>query len=90
VVDRIEPQQRFAFRWHPYAVEQDVDYTQEPMTLVMFELADAADGILLTISESGFDRIPLARRAKAFSANDGGWAKQAELIAKYLALRPSA
>ena len=25
------------------------------------------------ITESGFDRIPLARRAKAFTANEQGW-----------------
>ncbi len=85
-VDRIEPMQRFSFRWHPYAVEPGVDYSKEPMTLVEFVLADAAGGILLTITESGFDRIPLARRAQAFAANEGGWEKQTQLIEKYLAL----
>jgi uncharacterized protein YndB with AHSA1/START domain len=85
-VDRIEPMRRFCFRWHPYAVEPGVDYSKEPMTLVLFELEEAEGGTLLTISESGFDRIALARRAKAFSANDGGWTKQTELIAKYLAM----
>jgi uncharacterized protein YndB with AHSA1/START domain len=89
-VDRIEPMRRFSFRWHPYAVESGVDYSQEPMTLVLFELEEAEGGTLLTISESGFDRIPLARRAKAFSANDGGWTKQTELIEKYLAMRQQA
>lgn len=60
------------------------------MTLVAFELEEAEGGVLLRISESGFDQIPLARRAKAFTANEGGWAKQAMLVAKYLALRPEA
>ena len=54
-----------SFRWHPYAVEAGVDYSNEPATLVTFELAEMPDGILLTITESGFDRIPLARRALA-------------------------
>jgi uncharacterized protein YndB with AHSA1/START domain len=85
VVDRIEPMQRFSFRWHPYAIEPEVDYSKEPMTLVMFELKEAPGGTLLTISESGFDQIPLSRRAKAFTANDGGWTHQAKLIEKYLA-----
>lgn len=85
VVDRIEPMRRFSFRWHPYAIEADVDYSAEPMTLVAFELEDLADGVLLTITESGFDGVPLARRAQAFAANDGGWTHQAQLIAKYLA-----
>jgi uncharacterized protein YndB with AHSA1/START domain len=83
-VDRIEPEHVFSFRWHPNAVEKGVDYSAEPTTLVVFELKDADGGILLTITESGFDRIPLERRAKAFSANEGGWAKQCELIEKYL------
>jgi uncharacterized protein YndB with AHSA1/START domain len=84
IVDRVEPMRTIAFRWHPYAVDPDVDYDSEPMTLVTFDLAEVADGVLLTISESGFDAIPLSRRAEAFTANDGGWAKQAELIKKYL------
>ena len=85
-IERIEPMDVFAFRWHPFAIERDVDYRHEPTTLVMFELGDAPGGTSLRITESGFDRIPLERRAKAFAANEGGWAKQAELIARYLAL----
>jgi uncharacterized protein YndB with AHSA1/START domain len=84
-VERIEPMQRISFRWHPYAVEPGVDYSKEPTTLIEFELAEAAGGILLKISESGFDQIPLARRAKAFKANEGGWEIQTHLIEKYLA-----
>ena len=85
-VERIEPMQRIAFRWHPYAVEAGIDYEKEPMTLIEFVLADAEGGILLTITESGFDRIPLARRARAFAANEGGWEAQTRLVAQYLAL----
>ena len=70
-VDRIEPMRLLSFRWHPFAVEPGVDY----------------GGILLTISESGFDRIPPARRAKAFAAGEGGWEIQTHLIEKYLALQ---
>jgi uncharacterized protein YndB with AHSA1/START domain len=89
-VERIEPMRLFSFRWHPFAVEPGVDYEKEPTTLVTFELEDAPGGTLLTISESGFDRIPLARRARAFEANEGGWSKQTQLIEKYLELFPSA
>jgi uncharacterized protein YndB with AHSA1/START domain len=84
-VDRIEPEQLFAFRWHPFAVERGVDYSSEPTTLVVFALEDAANGIMLTVTESGFDRIPLARRAKAFSANERGWGMVVKLIEKHLA-----
>ncbi|MFA5940921.1 MAG: SRPBCC family protein [Sinimarinibacterium sp.] len=83
-VDCIEPMHRFSFRWHPYAIEAGADHASEPMTLVEFTLVQTAGGVQLTISESGFDRIPLARRADAFQANEGGWAIQTTLIAKYL------
>ncbi len=83
-VERIEPERLISFRWHPYAIDPDVDYSSEPMTLIVFELKEVAEGVLLTISESGFDRIPLARRAEAFKANEGGWEHQTQLIRKYL------
>jgi uncharacterized protein YndB with AHSA1/START domain len=83
-IDRMEPERVFAFRWHPYAIDKDVDYSREPMTLVMFELEDTADGVLLTVTESGFDRIPLERRATAFAANEGGWTMMVRVIEKYV------
>jgi uncharacterized protein YndB with AHSA1/START domain len=84
-IERIEPMSRLSFRWHPYGIEEGVDYSKEPTTLIVFELADAPEGILLTITESGFDQIPLERRTKAFKANEGGWEHQTRLIEKYLA-----
>jgi len=84
-IDRIEPQTLFSFRWHPFAVEDGIDYSAEPATLVTFTLEDAADGILLRVVESGFDQIPIARRARAFTANEQGWGFVVGLIAKYLA-----
>lgn len=84
-IDRIEPKRLFSFRWHPFAVDEKVDYSSEPTTLLVFELKEEDGGTLVTITESGFDHIPLARRAEAFRMNDGGWAAQATLIAKYLA-----
>lgn len=88
VVDRVEPERLFSFRWHPYGVEQGVDHTAEPTTLVVFTLEEAADGILLTVTESGFESIPLERRARAFEANDQGWTMQMRNVEKYLAQAP--
>jgi uncharacterized protein YndB with AHSA1/START domain len=84
-VEQIEPKRLFSFRWHPFAIDPNVDYSKEPTTLVVFELEEVGGGTRLTITETGFDKIPLERRAKAFAANEGGWAKQIDLIAKYLA-----
>lgn len=83
-IARIEPPHLFSFRWHPFAIDPAVDYSSEPTTLVTFELAEAPEGTLLTITESGFDRIPLERRVQAFTANEGGWGHQAELVGKWL------
>jgi uncharacterized protein YndB with AHSA1/START domain len=84
-VETMEPERLFSFRWHPYGIERGVDYSSEPTTLVAFALEETANGVLLTVTESGFDAIPLARRAKAFAANEGGWAIQMTLIEKFLA-----
>ena len=84
-IETIEPERTLSFRWHPYAIEPGVDYTAEPTTLVVFSLADVPEGVLLTVTESGFDQIPLERRAKAFAANDGSWALAVTLLEKHLA-----
>jgi uncharacterized protein YndB with AHSA1/START domain len=84
VVDRIEPQDLFSFYWHPYAIEPGVDYSQEQSTLVEFILEDAPDGTMLTIVESGFDGVPLERRAKAFASNSEGWEMQLKALEAYV------
>ncbi|HEU0029017.1 MAG TPA: SRPBCC family protein [Kofleriaceae bacterium] len=83
-VERIEPERYFAYRWHPYAIQAGVDYSSEPTTLVEFSLEDAGPDTVLTIVESGFDRIPAARRAEAFRMNEGGWTQQAKNLATHV------
>ena len=84
VVARIEPERLFSFRWHPFAIEPGVDYSAEPMTLIEFALEEVPGGTMLTVSESGFDKIPLERRAKAFTANEQGWGMVVKLLEKHL------
>jgi len=83
VVD-IEPMRQFSFRWHPFAIDPGYDYSKEPTTLVTFGISPGESGTVLTITESGFEQIPLHRREQAFKANDGGWSHQLKLIEKYL------
>ena len=83
-VERIEPERYFSYRWHPYAIDPAVDYSAEPTTLVEFTLQDTEGGTALTIVESGFDRIPLARRAEAFRMNDQGWAGEIKNLERYV------
>jgi uncharacterized protein YndB with AHSA1/START domain len=84
VIDRMEPERFFSYRWHANAVDPKTDYSSEPMTLVEFTLDDTGDGTRLTIVESGFDRIPLARRAEAFRMNSEGWSEQLQNIERYV------
>ena len=83
-IERMEPERVFSWRWHPAAVEAGVDYGAEPTTLVVFELEEAQDGTLLTVVESGFDDVPLARRAQAYRMNGEGWTYQVEAIERYV------
>jgi uncharacterized protein YndB with AHSA1/START domain len=87
-IEQMEPERLFSFRWHPFAVEPGVDYSAEPTTLVEFTLEETPDGVMLTVTESGFDQIPLARRAKAFTANEQGWGMVVKLVEEYLVRTP--
>jgi uncharacterized protein YndB with AHSA1/START domain len=84
-IERMEPERVCSWRWHPHAVEPGVDYAAEPTTLVVFELEDAAGGTQLTVVESGFDQVPLARRAQAYRMNGEGWTYQVQAIEAYVA-----
>jgi len=82
--ERIEPETYFSFRWIPYGIDADIDPETEPTTLVEFRLEETTEGTLLTITESGFDRVPAHRRERAFRMNEGGWSGQAENIRRYV------
>ena len=84
VVQQMVPEKLFSFRWHPYAIESDVDYSAEQTTLVEFNLEASENCVTLRLTECGFDTLPPERRAKAFAANDGGWTWQMKLIEEYL------
>jgi uncharacterized protein YndB with AHSA1/START domain len=83
-VERMEAEELFSYRWHPYAIDPKVDYSGEPTTLVEFRLEDAAEGTLLTVVESGFDRLPSGRRDEAFRMNSGGWDGQLKNIERHV------
>jgi uncharacterized protein YndB with AHSA1/START domain len=85
LVERMEPERLMSMRWHPAAIDPAVDYSKEPTTLVVFELAEAEGGTLLTLVESGFDQIPPERRLEAFRMNSGGWDEQMKNIEKHVA-----
>ena len=88
VVQQMEPERLFSFTWHPYAIDPTVDYSNETPTLVEFRLEKTADGTLLLLTESGFDKIPSGRRLEAFRRNEGGWEQQMKNIESHVAQKP--
>lgn len=88
VVQKMEHERLFSFTWHPYAVDPKQDYSNEPPTLVEFNLERTATGTLLRLTESGFDKIPANRRSEAFRMNDGGWAAQMKNIESHVSQKP--
>ena len=88
MVEKMEPERLFSLTWHPYAVDPKIDYSKELATLVEFRLEATPHGTRLTLTESGFDKIPAGRRLEAFRMNDGGWAEQLKNIESHVAERP--
>jgi uncharacterized protein YndB with AHSA1/START domain len=84
IIERIEPERLFSWRWHPYAHDPSVDYSNEPTTLVVFELKEVEGGTLLSVVESGFDSLPPSRRLEAFLRDSSGWDEQMKNIGKHV------
>lgn len=84
VIEEVEPRRRISWRWHPYAIDPQVDYSREPTTLVEFELQEVSGGTRVRIVESGFDAIPAERRVEAFRMNADGWRQQAENLERHV------
>lgn len=88
VVQKMEAERLFSFTWHPHAIDPKIDYSKETPTLVEFRLEKTASGTLLTVTESGFDKIPVGRREEALRKNEGGWTAQMKNIESYVAEKP--
>lgn len=84
LVERVEPERLLSFRWHPFAIDPNVDYSSEPTTLVEFMVDEVPGGTRISVIESGFEMLPHARRGDAFSANDPGWSIMIGLLGKYV------
>jgi uncharacterized protein YndB with AHSA1/START domain len=87
-VKDMDPERLFSFTWHPHAIDPSVDYSKEPQTRVEFSLEPTSTGTLLTVTESGFDKLPPQRRETAFRGNEGGWSGQIKNIDRYVTQNP--
>lgn len=79
----MRPPHHFAWEWHPGAVDPGVDYSREPRTTVSFTLEPSGRGTRLTVSETGFDAIALARRARVYKDNTQGWTEVLVWLRQY-------
>jgi len=86
IVQKMEPERLFSFTWHPMKDDNSVDMENE--TLVEFHLEPTSVGTLLTLTESGFDKLPADRCDFAFRKNDGGWTVQMQNIAHHVTQKP--
>jgi uncharacterized protein YndB with AHSA1/START domain len=84
-VQAMEQERLFSFTWCPYGGDRDVDYSDEPTTLVEFRLEPTSTGTRLLITESGFTALPDdERRVDALRSNTRGWNEQAGNIAAHV------
>jgi uncharacterized protein YndB with AHSA1/START domain len=84
LVQKMEPEKLFSFTWHPYAIDEATDYSKETPTLVEFRLEKIPTGTLLTVTESGFDKVPASRRDEAFRMHKEGWGMQMTNIEEHV------
>jgi uncharacterized protein YndB with AHSA1/START domain len=82
IVDMV-PERTLSWRWHPGVKMPGEDLSEEPMTLVEFRLEDTAGATLVTVTESGFERLFANRRARVFEENEGGWKSQMASLERY-------
>lgn len=77
------PPTRFVWQWHPGAVDPNIDYSSEPRTTVTFTLEPSGSGTRVSLAETGFNQISLARRAKVFGDNNQGWTEVLVWLSNY-------
>jgi uncharacterized protein YndB with AHSA1/START domain len=83
-VQKMEPERYFSYTWHPYTIDKGRDYSKETPTLVEFRLAESKGGTLLTVIESGFDKVPADRRDEAFRMHENGWGEQLKNVKEHV------
>jgi uncharacterized protein YndB with AHSA1/START domain len=85
LIEQVVPERLLSWRWHPAAIDPNVDYSHEPTTLVEFALEEVEGGVMLSVVESGLDKIPLERRPTVLRLNNAGWDAQMENVKKHVA-----
>lgn len=85
VVERMEPERLFSFRWNVSDARSDTPAAEPATTHVEFHLEPSPGGTRLTIMESGFSAIPENRRIEIMRGNKDGWEIQSVNVAAHVA-----
>ena len=86
----VEEPHRLAYEWVPGSDGGDDEFNAGLRTTVEFQLQEEGDGTRVTITETGFDKVPEARRESALRDNTGGWDEQADTLREYAEARAEA
>lgn len=79
------PHEYFAYRWVPGASHYLGDINKTTSTLVEFHISQINESLCkVTLTESGFAKLPDEVREKAFKQNSGGWDFMLDRLQKYL------
>ena len=82
--EKLEPERLFVFSWPPSAVDPETEYGDEAKVLVEFRLEPTDGGTRLTITESGFQHFPDAKRLEVLRSNEEGWNIQAKNVTAHV------
>jgi uncharacterized protein YndB with AHSA1/START domain len=69
----MQPHDYFAFRWVPGANHSIGDVLKTDTTLMEFKVTENDGVSTLTMTESGFAKLPAEMAEAAFQQNTGGW-----------------
>ena len=83
LITEITPETDFAWKWAPGGKSTESTEDEDPFTTVVFELEEIPGGTRVKVTESGFEHISLARRAKAIEGNTRGWELQMQNLHNY-------
>jgi uncharacterized protein YndB with AHSA1/START domain len=81
-----KPHEYFAYRWIPGSNHFIGDVLSMPNTLVEFRIVELSDGgCEVTLTESGFAKLPTEVAEESFKQNSGGWEYMLDRLEKYFA-----
>jgi uncharacterized protein YndB with AHSA1/START domain len=72
-IEAMQPYSYFAFRWIPGGSDFVGDVLTVPNTLVEFRIEETDGVSLVTMTESGFAKLPLEVAKSSFEQNSNGW-----------------